>query len=399
MQNIKIQRSIDEINNKIKKGKAVVVTAEEMVDIVSGNGVKDAFKKVDVVTTGTFGTMCSSGAFINIGHTKPKIKTSKIWFNDVEAYAGIAAVDSYIGATQVQDDDPLNKIHPGKFKYGGGHVIEDLISGKRIRLKAKGYGTDCYPLKEFEKTITINDLRDAYLCNPRNAYQNYNCAVNQSSKIIYTYMGILRPNIGNATYSSAGQLSPLLNDPYFLTIGIGTKIFLGGTIGAVTWRGTQHNPDVKRGANGVVKEGAGTIAVTGDLKEMSTDYVRGASLAGYGCSLMVGIGIPIPIINEDLAYFTGISDSDIFCPVVDYGADYPNAINRSLMEVSYGELKSGKIEVMGKTVQTSPLSSYSKAVKIAKILKEWISKEKFTLGTPQIMLPTTPYNGIGNDIQ
>ncbi len=393
-QDIGVKRSIEEINQKIKQGKAVVVTAEEMVDIVKEDGVKGAFKKVDVVTTGTFGVMCSSGAFINFGHTRPKIKASKVWFNDVEAYAGVAAVDCYLGATQVQEDDPLNKVHPGRFKYGGGHVIEDLIAGRQVRFRAKAYGTDCYPLKEYESIITINDLRDAFLYNPRNAYQNYNCAVNLSKKTIYTYMGVLRPNLGNATYSTSGQLSPLLNDPFYWTIGVGTKIFLGGSIGVVTWRGTQHNPDVLRGENGIVKEGAGTIAVTGDMKQMSSRYIRGVSMLGYGCSMMVGIGIPIPIINEEMAYFTGQSDADIFCQVVDYGIDYPNAIDRSLGEVSYQELKSGKIKIMGKEVPTSPLSSYFMAKEIAGNLKDWILRHKFTLGVPQVYFPTVEFKGV-----
>ena len=85
MESIKIKKTYEEINSKIKKGEAVIVTADEMPLIVKEEGVKKAFEKVDVVTTGTFGIMCSSGAFINIGHTKPKIRTSKVWFNDVEA--------------------------------------------------------------------------------------------------------------------------------------------------------------------------------------------------------------------------------------------------------------------------------------------------------------------------
>jgi L-aspartate semialdehyde sulfurtransferase len=396
MGEVQIKKSYEEINRKIKQGNAVVVTADEMVKIVSDEGAKGAFNKVDVVTTGTFGVMCSSGAFINFGHTSPKMKASKVFMNDVEAYAGLAAVDIYIGATQVQEDDPLNKVHPGKFKYGGGHVIEDLIAGKAVKLKAKSYGTDCYPLRDFEKSFTLKDLRNAFLYNPRNAYQNYNCAVNLSKKTIYTYMGILRPDMGNATYSSAGQLSPLLNDPYYWTIGTGTKIFLGGAVGAVTWCGTQHSPNSMRGENGEVREGAGTISVTGDMKEMSADFIRGASLTGYGTSLMVGIGIPIPVINEDIAHFTGISDRDIFCQVVDYGIDYPNAVNRSLGEVSYAELKTGTISVMGRTIPSSPLSSYPMAVKIAKILKDWIMKNGFTIGIPQLQMPTVPYRKKGD---
>jgi uncharacterized protein (DUF39 family) len=391
MSSIEIKKSYEEINDKIKKGKAVVVTAAEMPVIVKNEGVKKAFEKVDVVTTGTFGIMCSSGAFINFGHTKPRMRATKVFLNDVEAYGGIAAVDCYIGATQVKEDDPLNRIHPGSFTYGGGHVIEDLIAGKHVKLKTSSYGTDCYPLKEFEKTVTINDLRNALLYNPRNAYQNYNTAVNCSNKMIYTYMGILKPDMGNITYSSAGQLSPLLNDPFYWTIGTGTKIFLGGAVGAVTWHGTQHSPNGKRDENGMVKEGSGTISVCGDMKEMNTEFIRGASITGYGCSLMVGIGIPIPILNEDLAYFTGMTDSDIKTPVIDYGIDYPNGDTRVIQEITFAELKSGSVNINGRQIPSSPLSSYPKALKIANTLKEWV-EQGFTIGVPQIQLPGAPFN-------
>ena len=240
------QKTYQEINEKIRRGQAVVVTAEEMVGIVKKKGAAGAAREVDVVTTGTFAPMCSSGAFINFGHTSPPIKASRVWLNNVPAYGGLAAVDIYIGATEPAEDDPLNKIHPGGFEYGGGHVLQDLVSGKPVLLRAEGYGTDCYPRRQFEKHFTLEQLPYATLCNPRNAYQNYNCAVNVSKKTIYTYMGVLKPNFGNANYSTSGQLSPLLNDPYYRTLGLGTRIFLGGAQGFITWHGTQHKPETPR---------------------------------------------------------------------------------------------------------------------------------------------------------
>ena len=388
MKKYKVNKTYKEINEKIKNGKAVVVTAEEIIDIVEKNGEIESARNVDVVTTGTFSPMCSSGAFLNFGHTSPKIRASKVWLNDVPAYGGIAAVDCYIGATEVIEDDPLNRVYPGEFNYGGGHVIEDLVAGNVMRLRLEGYGTDCYPARKYEKNITINDLRDATLFNPRNAYQNYNCAVNMSDKTIYTYMGVLRPRMANANYSTSGQLSPLFNDPYYKTIGMGTRIFLGGAQGYVAWHGTQHNPNVPRGENGVPKEGAGTIATIGNLKEMSPDWLVGASILGYGVSLYVGIGIPIPILNEEMVRYTAVRDEDIYTQVYDYGVDYPNGVTKSLGEVSYKELRSGSIELDGKKIATAPLSSYYKAREIAHILKEWIEKKDFLLGEPQQLLPS-----------
>lgn len=389
MKKYKVSKTYKEINEKIKAGKAVVVTAEEIIDIVERIGEVEAARKVDVVTTGTFSPMCSSGAFLNFGHTSPKIRASKVWLNDVPAYGGIAAVDCYIGATELAEDDPLNSVYPGEFNYGGGHIIEDLTAGKVIRLRLEGYGTDCYPARRHEKNITINDLSDAILFNPRNAYQNYNCAVNMSDKTIYTYMGVLRPRMANANYATAGQLSPLFNDPFYKTIGIGTRIFLGGAQGYVAWHGTQHNPDVPRGENRVPKEGAATLATIGNLKQMSPKWLVGASILGYGVSLYVGIGIPIPILNEEMARYTAVKDKDIYTQVYDYSMDYPNNETRSLGEVSYKELMSGSIEIEGKKVVTAPMSSYYKAREIANILSEWIKRGEFLLGEPQQILPSS----------
>lgn len=383
----KISKTYEEINARIKAGEAVVVTAEEMVGIVRKKGPEQAAREVDVVTTGTFAPMCSSGMFFNFGQMVPTIKASKVWVNKVPAYAGLAAVDAYIGATEPSEDDPLNKIYPGEFRYGGGHVIEDLLRGKKLLLEAKAYGTDCYAAKKMKKEVGLDDLPYALLCNPRNGYQNYNCAVNLSDKAVYTYMGMLKPHCRNANYCSAGELSPLLNDPYYRTIGMGTRIFLGGGIGYVTWHGTQHNPNAPRTAGGVPRKAAGTMMVQGDLKQMSADWLRGVSILGYGCSLAVGLGIPIPILNGEMAAFTGVADEDLYTQIVDYGHDYTNGIVRNFGEVNYAQLKSGTIVVNGKEVQTAPLSSVVMARKIAETLKKWIADGKFLLNRPAQTLP------------
>jgi uncharacterized protein (DUF39 family) len=382
-------KTIQEINEKIKDGKAVVFTAEEIIDFVKEKGVKKAAQEVDVVTTGTFGPMCSSSAYFNVGHSAPRIKLGggRVYLNDVQAYTGVAAVDIIIGATAMPDDDPRNRIHPGEFNYGGGHVIEELVAGKDVRLVATAYGTDCYPRKRLETWINIKDLNEAVLFNIRNAYQNYNVAVNLSDKTIYTYLGMLKPRLGNANYCSAGQLSPLLNDPYYKTIGLGTKIFLGGGIGYVAWQGTQHNPNMPRTEKGVPTRGGGTLAVIGDLKQMNPRYLVGTSILGYGTSLTVGIGVPIPILSEEILQYTTVTDAEILAPIVDYSLAYPQRKPDILGEVSYAQLKSGKIRVQGKAVPTASLSSYPRAVEIAQTLKKWIVSGRFQLTVPVAPLP------------
>lgn len=374
---VALVKTYEEINEKIRSGEAVVVTAEEVIAIADQYGPEGVVERVDVVTTATFGPMCSTGAFLNFGHSDPPIRMNKVWLNDVPAYAGIAAVDAYIGATELSETLGMN--------YGGAHVIEDLIAGKKVKLKALSYGTDCYPRHDIESWLSLNDLNQAYLFNPRNAYQNYSVAANNSNKIIHTYMGTLLPHLGNITYCSAGELSPLLNDPFYRTIGIGTRIFLAGAQGYVAWQGTQHNPGQRRNDKGIPMGGAGTLALIGDLREMKRDYIRAATFHRYGTTMYVGIGIPIPVLNSDIAQEVSIRNSEIQANIYDYSS--PQRSKPNLGIVSYADLRSGNIKLDGKDVPTASISSLKKARLIADELKQWIQKGEFLLSEPVQRLP------------
>ena len=370
-----LKKSYEEINEKIKKGEAIVLTAEEVSKMAKEMPPQEIVKKVDVVTTGTFGAMCSSGMFINFGHSTPPIKMKDVYLNNVEAYAGIAAVDAYIGATEISENDP---------GYGGAHVIEALIAGEDVKLKAYSDGTDCYPLKEIYTRINKDTVNEMFMFNPRNSYQNYNVAVNGSNKIKYTYMGSLLPNFNNATYSSAGELSPLLNDPELRTIGIGTRIFLGGAQGFVSWNGTQFHTSKPFNDYGIPKSNAATIATIGNAKEMSREFIRAAYFEKYGTTLFVGVGIPIPVLDEDMARRVSIRNEQIETSIVDYG-EHPSKV---LGTTNYSVLQSGKLSINGKIVQAASLSSLNKARIIADLLKQWIKKGGFFLSQPVQVFPT-----------
>lgn len=367
-------KTYEEINEKIKKGTAVVLTAEEVSKLGTEKSAAEIAKTVDVVTTGTFGPMCSSGMFLNVGHSDPPIRMEQITLNGVEVHAGVAAVDMYIGATASD---------PTKPTYGGAHIIEDLISGKDVELVASGKGTDCYPTKEIKTHINKNNVNEMILFNPRNAYQNYPAAVNNSSRIKYTYMGSLLPKLGNANYSTSGELSPLINDPDLRTIGVGTRIFLGGTTGYVSWYGTQFKTNVPRTQEGIPTVNAATISVIGNAKEMSPDFIRAAYYEKYGVSIFIGIGIPIPVLDEDMARAVMIRNEQIITKIVDYGN-----IDKPVMgELSYKELMSGEIKLEGKKIKTASMSSLHKARIIAEQLKGQIESGTFTITEPVELLP------------
>ncbi len=369
-----VVKTYEEINRKLKKGEAVVLTAEEVSAMSQTHSPEEIAKKVDVVTTATFGAMCSSGAIINFGHASPPIRMEKIRLNGVPCYEGLAAVDSYIGATACDPENP---------NYGGAHVIQDLIEGKDVILEAWGKGTDCYPRKHIRTKINIRTINEFFLFNPRNAYQNYNVAVNTTKKMLHTYMGTLLPNLRNATYSTSGELSPLLNDPEFRTIGIGTRIFLGGTQGFVVWPGTQFNTSKPKNDYGIPVSNSVTIAVIGNLKEMSPEFIQAASFDKYGTSLFVGIGIPIPVLDADMARRVSIRNDQIETSVLDYGS--PGT--PKLGQVTYEELRSGFIHVNGRKVRTAPVSSLSKARRIAELLKTELLSGVFEVTKPVQLFP------------
>lgn len=371
------QRTVEEINEKIKSGDAVIMSAEEIIGFAKENGLKKTLNSVDVVTTATFGAMCSSGAFINFGHSDPPMRLEKITLNDVEAYGGLAAVDAYVGATQESETKGL--------EYGGAHVIYDFICGKDIKLEAKSKGTDCYPRTSISTYINKGNVNQAFMFNPRNGYQNYPAATNSSDKIMHTYMGTLLPGYGNVNYSTAGELSPLLNDPYYKTIGIGTRIFLGGAIGYVAWEGTQHAPSTARSDTGIPIGGAGTLALIGDLKKMRPEFVKPARYQGYGVSLFVGFGVPIPLINEEILGYLLLENKDIFTNVLDYSVE--SRKRPVVTKVNYEELRSGHVRINGRDVPTTPLSSLKKARQIADELKDMILKKEFYLSEKIQMLP------------
>jgi uncharacterized protein (DUF39 family) len=366
-------RTIAEINDKISQQRAVVWTVEELKARVAEVGVAQAAKAVDVITTGTFEPMESSGAMINLGHTDPPIKIRQCWLDSVPAYSGFGAVDLYLGATQVGEAIDGEEIR----EKGGGYVIEDLIAGKPVHLRALGQVTDCYPRGSFETTITRETINQFYLFNPRNLYQNFIVGVNGGDRPLATYLGPLQPRLGNAVYSNPGAIAPLLNDPDLQLIGIGTRIFLGGGIGYVAWEGTQHFPLQRRLPNRTPIGPAATLALIGDAKQMDARWVRGCYFKNYGPSLMLGVGVPFPVLQEEVVAHCAVQDQDLVAPVVDFSI--PRRVRPTFGLVSYAQLKSGRLTIDGKNVRVAPLASLFRSRQVAMELKQWIEAGTFTL--------------------
>ena len=374
------ERSLEEINGRIRAGTVRVMTVaalKEALEDTTAATCRAWFERVDVLTTGIFEPMEACGAMINLGHTDPPIKLRQVWLNDVLAYAGLGAVDLYIGASQGTDNPDL--------PYGGGHVIADLVAGRPVQLRAVGYGTDCYPRREWETSLHKDRLNQFYLFNPRGLYQNFIVGVNGGDRPLHTYLGLLQPRLGNAVYAHPGSLSPLLNDPLLQTIGIGTRIWLGGGVGYIAWEGTQHFPNQKRQPNQTPIGPAATLALIGDAKTMSPEWVRGCFFRHYGAALMVGVGIPIPVLNPEVIRAAAVRDEELVAPVIDFAI--PRRIRPSYGLVTYAQLRSGRIQIQQKSVRVAPLSSWQRALTIANLLREQIAAGKFTLTAAVAPLP------------
>ncbi len=372
--------TIAEINAKIGDRQVRVLTVEAVKQQVAASSVAAVARQVDVVTAGTFEPLESAGAMINLGHTDPPLKIRQCWLDGVPAYAGLGAVDLYLGATARADFDRNETDGAAPPERGGGHVIEALVAGRSVHLSATGQVTDCYPRASLETTISRETVNQFYLYNPRGLYQNFIVGVNGGDRPLFTYLGPLQPHLGNAVYGNPGALSPLFNDPDLDLIGIGTRVWIGGATGYVTGEGTQHFPLQKRLPNRTPVGPAATLALIGDAKAMDPYWVRGCYFKHYGPSLMLGVGVALPVVAEEVIARCAVPDQEIVAPVVDFSI--PRRVRPTFGLVNYAQLKSGRITIEGRLVRTAPLASIARARAVAEVLKQQIEAGDFFLTEP-----------------
>jgi uncharacterized protein (DUF39 family) len=161
----------------------------------------------------------------------------------------------------------------------------------------------------------------------------------------------------------------------------------------VAWQGTQHNPNQARDEHGVPVAPAGTLAVMADLKLADPEFFSAATMTKYGVSAFVGIGVPIPVLDADIAATLALTDADLSATIFDYGVQRRSRPSRG--RVTYAQLRSGTIEVEGRKVPVGPISSLPKARLIAATLKEWIAERRWTLTPPLAPLPGPGEQGVG----
>ncbi|MHA1300307.1 MAG: methanogenesis marker 16 metalloprotein [Candidatus Helarchaeota archaeon] len=293
------KRTIQEIKDKIKTGKANVFTAQEIIDMVEeGREVK--FEDVDVVTTATKGLMSGTTAIITVRVSEPGDfrKAKSLTLNGIPCYVGpcpneyLGVVDAIIFGTNHSINDPT---------YGGGHLFRDLIENKTVKVKVNTIED-----KEIETEVKIDDFSYIKMLATRNAFKNYLAFVNPTHESVKTIFAVtdLKGPLFEATFCGCGAINPIQNDPYLDVIGIGTPFLMNGAKGYVIGEGTRST-----------KEKANLTAIA-DMKNMKSEYT-GGFLTSAGPEVINTWAVPIPIINEKILETVKKIDKEVQLSIVD----------------------------------------------------------------------------------
>ena len=350
----KLERTINEIEKKIKEGTVAVHTIWEMKEIIQTEGLEMAFEKVDVITAGAFEPVEVAKISFQFPQIYPKIEIKKMFLNEV--------------LVNLTDQDNSGSLEASAFgsgddkRYGGAQVIEELLSNGSVKQIVQGIVADSHTSGVLDSVLELKVLLKAelevHLVNeftPR-------AAINSSDRDISSYLGTLLQNYGNINYSGGGENSPLLNPLFISKVKVGTKVFIGGAIG-----------NIAANNQGGKKE----LIIQGNLKQMKEKYVRSGGYGKSGCFLYMGIGFVIPVLDIDSLKNFSITNDQIDFPVMDLGKDAEGG--KLFRHYSFKELEVGTVSIDGTPVKTNSLYSLSKSISLSEELKEQVIKGEFPL--------------------
>jgi len=294
-------RSVEEINQKIRKGDATVLTAEEVSKLVhEGNAPKA--EDVDIVTTGTCGIMSGTAAILHVPVTDPGTfkKAKSILLNGVPGFPG-PCPNEWLGSVDMIIYGTAKSIYDAN--YGGGFLFKDLVGGKEIKVEMESTEG-----KIIKSKTNIDEIGTAQMIGTRMAFKNYTSFTNpeeDSVSSIFNAINMEGPFKG-LSVSGCGQLNPLQNDPVMKTICTGAKVLLNGSEGIVIGQGTRSSGEKPN------------LMITGDMTQMDPHYLGGFK-TGAGPEVFDSVAAAIPILNEDILENTFIKNRDIKLPIADIG--------------------------------------------------------------------------------
>ncbi|MGD1060012.1 MAG: methanogenesis marker 16 metalloprotein [Methanomassiliicoccales archaeon] len=293
-----MRSSIEDINERLRKGEAVVLTAQEVRESLREDG--SAPKDVDVVTCGTRGLMSGTYAILSFPVSKPGTfeRASSASLNGVPAIPGpcpnerLGIVDLMVLGTSVSPDDR---------RYGAGHLFRDLADEQGIDVEVKTNEGD-----QISANVKLEEMKTAKLLATRHAFRNYLAIVNSGNRAMNSifHPSVFAPSMSELTFSGCGSLNPIQNDPELHMIGIGTRVLVNGAVGYITGTGTRSSP------------ASPNLMMIADMKGMSPEYMGGfQTSAGPECA--VTWGVAIPVIDDSVRKAISVLDRDIPLPVND----------------------------------------------------------------------------------
>ena len=308
------EKTLDEINSRIKKGNAKVFTVQEIIDKLD-EGEKISFEDVDIVTTATKALMSGISGIFSFRLTPPKKvrKFIDVSMNGIPGYPGpcpnefLGIIDLILYGTS-QSKTRTN--------YSGGMLFRDLVEGKTVKIIARSVEG-----LVIEKNLALDDFQFARLMGTRQSIKNYFAMVNPTDDDVETIFSVLpiKGNYSQLTFSGTGALNPFQNDPNADIIGMGTKILVNGQIGYVIGPGTRNDR---------LKPNMQTIC---DFKGMNPNFM-GAFRTSYGLESICSIAVPLPILNEKVWENIRKSDKQVPLRVL-------NVIGRfDVGEITYGDV-------------------------------------------------------------
>jgi putative methanogenesis marker 16 metalloprotein len=291
-------RSYEEILERVERGEAVVITAQEVAELIEADG--PSLSEVDVVTTATRAVMSGTYAILSFPVARPAsfLRAKRVWINGISAQVGpcpnenLGVLDLMIFGTAHSRDQP---------NYGGGHLFRDLVEKKTASVEVE---TD--DGRSLQAEVGLDDMPYARIYGSRHAFKNYSAFVNPGATPVNTIFHVrgFEPHCREATFSGCGQINPVKNDPLLDSIGIGTRILLNGAEGFILGTGTRSTKERPN------------LSGFADMHQMSPEYMGGfATSAGPEC--ICSWGVAIPVISDTILAEIARLDRNIALPVTD----------------------------------------------------------------------------------
>jgi len=360
-------RTYDEINEKILTSKVKVLTALEAKSYIKEKGVNSFFSNIDVVTCASFEMHTNALLYLSFGQTDPMIYFQEVLINGVPAYP-TGPTDIAISCVSSSKDD---------INYSGANVLEDLLLGKNLHLKAIGKHLGVFPNREFETWFNLNDVNQSRLLLNQSLNQNNIVACNSSDHDINSHMGTLIGKLENSTFNSSTFLNPLINDPFCKTIGVGTSVWVAGSKGVIVGHGSHHNPNQKRNEHGIPVGPSITLSSIVDISSMNPKWVKPGHIQSFGPVLFIGVAIAIPVLDKEIAEHLSITDNQIHTTIVDFSI--PRRTKPTFGQCTYFELRTSTVSINNKPTLTAPLTSMAYSIESCNELKNDILNKKFIL--------------------